>query len=197
MTSTTGHTSEFARGEPPAARGRKGFTLLELILVMLIAAVAMTIAMPSLGRFSSGRNLRDQAERILALAAYARDQAMAEGRPYRLEIDTGEGTFRLTAAGEDGTFDFLGREQGREFRLPDTLAVEWVEPPRTVPGRREGPFPPAVPEIREDNEGILFHPDGRTEPCVLRLGDRRGNSVDIVCDAPALGFRLADREADR
>ncbi|NJL31770.1 MAG: type II secretion system protein [Phycisphaerales bacterium] len=57
-----------------------GFTLLELILVMGIVALAAALAAPTLGNFARGRGLTDQARQLLAVVQYCQDQAVSQGK---------------------------------------------------------------------------------------------------------------------
>src|SRR3954451_5735592 len=75
----------------------RGFTLLELILVMAIIAIVAAITVPSFRTFAIGRNSQNTASDIIGLTNYARTQAASEGRVYRLNFDTTNGAFWLTA----------------------------------------------------------------------------------------------------
>src|SRR5579862_156578 len=74
-----------------------GFTLIELILVMLIACVVMAITAPSLRNFLYGRKTANAVSQIVSLASEARSKAIMDGRTYRLNVDTTAGTFWLDA----------------------------------------------------------------------------------------------------
>src|ERR1700733_6283915 len=78
-------------------RSSSGFTLIELILVLVIIAIIAAIVMPSVSAFSAGRSSQNTASQIVVLANYARAQAAAEGRIYRLNFDTTKQTYWLTA----------------------------------------------------------------------------------------------------
>ena len=106
MTSSTGHS---------ASRGG-GFTLLELILVLVLISTVLALAAPSLRGFAQGRKVHDAAAHMLAVARMASAQAVAEARVYRLNFDADEGAYWLTARFE-GTFEELGTEFGR-FKAP-------------------------------------------------------------------------------
>ena len=75
-------------------RGRVGFTLLELLAVLLIGALLMGIMIPNLGPLRS-RTLRQHAERIVAKADLARQRAVITGAPHRLVIDLESSTYGL------------------------------------------------------------------------------------------------------
>jgi type II secretion system protein H len=75
----------------------KGFTLLELIVVMVILATVLALAGPSLRGFFGSRQLPDTAAQILALTQFARSQAISEGIIYRLNFNTSKREYWLTA----------------------------------------------------------------------------------------------------
>jgi general secretion pathway protein H len=75
----------------------RGFTLLELLMVIvLIAAITgMTIGLLGVGR--SGRQLRDAVQSLASELRYTRTQALTTGVPQRFEMDLDKRTW--TAAG--------------------------------------------------------------------------------------------------
>jgi len=84
----------FATGKQ---RNNRGFTLIELILVMAIMIIVMGIVAPEMGNFFRGRNLDNEAERFLTLTRYGRSRAISEGAPVELWIDAKEGAYGLQA----------------------------------------------------------------------------------------------------
>src|SRR6266850_7421868 len=63
------------------------FTLMELILVMTVLAVAVWIAAPALANFFRGRTLDSEARRFLSLTRHGQSRAVAEGVPMELWLD--------------------------------------------------------------------------------------------------------------
>src|SRR3954469_14534881 len=93
------------------------FTLLELMLVLLIIAVALTFAAPKLRAWGRGRELRDAAEQFISLTRYARAQAASTGNVHRITIDSQSSTYQLTR--QDGqTFIPEGTDFGDVQKLP-------------------------------------------------------------------------------
>jgi len=157
MTLTIGRSAEAPR---PAA----GFTLLELVLVMLLVSLLMGLAAPSLRGFILGRKSADAAAQLIALAQYARNRAVSSGSNYRLNLDTAEGAYWLTVQkGVD--FQELGTEFGRRFSLPERVEATWL------------------PSQYAAHDYIEFFPDGRTEAVNLRLVDRDGQVFEIGCQS--------------
>jgi general secretion pathway protein H len=69
-----------------------GFTLIEIMLVLVIIGITLTVAIPNL--FPSDEQLtRQESERVLALLQVARDEAAFGGRVIAVRIDAGEIAF--------------------------------------------------------------------------------------------------------
>jgi type II secretion system protein H len=76
-------------------RRRRGYTLLELLLVLVIIAILGILVLPS---FTGGRDRRaveTQARTTVALARKARALASSEGRTYLLVVDRQAAQLRL------------------------------------------------------------------------------------------------------
>ncbi|MEW6237858.1 MAG: prepilin-type N-terminal cleavage/methylation domain-containing protein [Candidatus Omnitrophota bacterium] len=101
----------------------RGFTLVELIVVMTMLAVVMALAAPSLSRFSYGRKLEEEARRFLALTRYARSQAVSLSLPIEIWIDDQNGWYGLRPA---AGFEDLETEAMKpvEFHLPSYIRIE-------------------------------------------------------------------------
>src|ERR1017187_2956921 len=78
-------------------QARRGFTLIELILVMALLTIVISLTAPRLSRFFHGRTLDSEARRLLALTRSGQSRAVSEGIPMDLWVDAGQGTFGLEA----------------------------------------------------------------------------------------------------
>ena len=194
MILTTGLPRKDSGGKRRAVR-KAGFTLLELILVMMLAAIVLSLAAPSLRVFANARPIANAAAQFVTLTNYARSQAISEGRTYRLNLDPDKGLFWLTAQ-EGGLFQPLQQEFGRVFSLPEGTKTDWLTPPAgstgmTIPGLQlSGQTDTPDASGTDANTSIAFYPDGHTETSDLRLTDRRGNTLNIVCFSPTERFRV-------
>jgi len=144
---------------------------MELILVMVVMCVALAAAAPSLRGYFASRQVWDAAGQMVALARYARAQAAAGGRVYRINIDAKDGLYWLTAQTPTG-YESLPKEFGRVFSLPTGAAMSWV----------------AAEGAALEREWVSFYPDGRAEAVRLRITGRQGEKVDVVCRSPAEPF---------
>jgi prepilin-type N-terminal cleavage/methylation domain-containing protein len=150
-----------------------GFTLLELVLVMVVICTVLAMAAPSLRGFFASRGTNDAATQIVALTQLARSQAITEGRVYRLNMDVQEGTYWLTVQ-EGGAFKNIYSEFGRVFSLPRGTVAEWESPSEDVSPNR-----------------INFYPDGRTEASAIRLIGLHGDVVEVICLSPTELFQVS------
>ena len=64
-----------------------GFTLLEVVLVLAIVALASLLAAAAIGGGADGMRLRSAAKEIAAQLRFTRAQALATGEPQRFTID--------------------------------------------------------------------------------------------------------------
>lgn len=151
-----------------------GFTLLELILVMLILATVLAMAAPSLRGFFGSRQSEDAAAQILALTQFARSQAISEGVVYRLNFDTTDRVYWLTVR-TSGLYKELETEFGQVFTLPKDMIVE-------------------LEDIeREDGEVFVeFTPQGIVTAATIRLIDRAGRALEVTCPTVTESFSIVE-----
>jgi type II secretion system protein H len=152
-----------------------GFTLIELVLVLVIICTALAMAAPSMGGWSRGQKLRDAGEQFLAVARYARLSAGANSQVYRLHVDGSNGRYWLLAQ-EGQEFVALGNDFGKMFSVPDGFRI-------------------ALTDLsRQPIEFVEFSPTGRTQPASVTILSSDGESFDLVCPTPAEGFMVASAD---
>jgi type II secretion system protein H len=85
-------------------RTTRGFTLVELILVLALLVIATSLAAPALSNFVRGRALDSEARRMLALMHAGQSRAVSEGLPMMLWVDSQAGRYGLEAetSGQNG-----------------------------------------------------------------------------------------------
>jgi prepilin-type N-terminal cleavage/methylation domain-containing protein len=154
---------------------RSGFTLLELVMVMMLLCVIAAMAAPSLRGFSEGRKVTTAAAQVESLGQWARTQSITRGVGMRLNVNPSDGSYWLTSEQTGGVFGTLGEEFGRVFTMPDGVTLQWYGPTPT-----EGKIP-----------YIEFLPTGRTTAtATIRLTDTRGTIVDVACLSPGEPLRV-------
>ena len=168
------------------------------------------MAAPSLRGFFAGRQAADSATAMLSLTKLAQSQAIAQGRPYRLNIDTQGGRFFITAQ-EAGSYCQVATDMGREFRIPTgcELTVETTSSqlaPSGLPSAANQPAPtdlggrlsvamggsPAVESgVTDDGcDYIQFYPTGRHDVARVEIRDSRGDAYVVSCESATEPFRI-------
>jgi len=74
---------------------RRGFTLLEVILVVSILVILSSLVLPSLSRLQDDAKLDNSADAVRSAWTEARSHAVEEGQSYRFAITADSGTFRI------------------------------------------------------------------------------------------------------
>jgi len=165
MISTTGHSPDKARA---------GFTLFELIVVLVLIATLLGLAAPSLRGFGRGRSDADAAAGVLAMTHMARNLAATMGTVSRLNIDDETGTYWVTVQ-RAGVYEELQTDQGRHFRLADGMTV-----------RLE------LPASQEQRPYVQFTPDGRAKQATISLISRDGDIYRVYCPSATDVFRIIE-----
>jgi prepilin-type N-terminal cleavage/methylation domain-containing protein len=173
----------FTTREQSRDRTSGGFTLLELVLVMMVIAMIVALAAPSLRGFLGGSRSRDAASQIISLAQWAKARAAADSKVYRLNVD-GRSYWLTVQEGEQ--FVAVGSDFGRRFVLPDGMTVS------LVPGNTSLMKLDAATAF--DASGIAFYADGRTDTGLVRLAEPDGNVTLFAALSPVDSFRVVTPE---
>ncbi|HWE04597.1 MAG TPA: GspH/FimT family pseudopilin [Tepidisphaeraceae bacterium] len=167
----------------------RGFTLIELVFVLVIIAVIAAMVVPKMDRFARGQGVSDSADQVIALARWARTHAITRGVSFRLNFDPGKGTYWLTmqngasfenmqpnsssqtgtlglsAGGAQSTTTFadVGEEPGRVFMAPGGVSFD-----STIVQQPDGLY-------------VEFYPSGRCDPGTIVFHDSGGAQIEIGC----------------
>ena len=148
---------------------KPGFTLIELILVLVILCIAMALAAPKLSGWSRRTRLRNSAQDFMSAAKYARVNAVANGAMYRLVVDRQSGVFAVQYQVPGQDFGPVNSDYGRGIGLPEGAKIEMTGLAGQV------------------IDTIYFYPTGRVDPARVRIGSEDGE-VDLACASPAEDF---------
>lgn len=77
-----------------------GFSLLELVLVLMLLALSTLIVLPNLERKLEERTIRGSALSLAAVARDLRNRALDQGVPQRLVLNLAQNSYRGTEGGE-------------------------------------------------------------------------------------------------
>ena len=125
-------------------RAARGFTLIEMAMVLLIIAIGSALVVPMIEGGFDSREVRRAARQLAATMHYCRGEAVALGKPQELVIVQATNTIQTTG--------------GRSGVLSDRAVIEQIR----------GAFEPA-PGVAQ----ILFYPNGATTGADVSLISRR------------------------
>ena len=80
----------------------RGFTLLEIVLVVLILGILALAVAPVIGRTVGGVGIKTEALRLAEDIRYTQHAAFSEGQNFRLALDTSTGSYRVYPVGHTG-----------------------------------------------------------------------------------------------
>lgn len=121
-----------ATGTSPAGQPQRGFTLVELVVALAVAALVLGATAANYERLQQGMAYRTAVRGVLAALTGARSEAMRSGQAVVFAVDLATRSY-----GIDGR---------RAARFPDSVAVRFTLAGREVDTRGRG--------------GIRFQPDG-------------------------------------
>ena len=178
-------TSRVQAGHCPTLRSR-GFTLIELVLVMAMLLIVLAVSFPSLRGFFRGRNLDSEARRFLSLTRYAQNRAVSEGYPMILWIDAKQRTYGMQA--QTGYLDEDAKSV--EYKIDETLELEVTRPilVRATSTQRNAASSVVgnLPSIRFTPDG--FYADSSPEQIILRQDDKE--EVVIARTGNRIGYEI-------
>jgi general secretion pathway protein H len=181
---------------PPRAAPFAGFTLLEVLVVLVIIGIITAMAVVSTAVLGKDRQLDEEAQRLQAVLAQAREESMLDGRDVGVRVDRQGYDFlryngRVVEGRVVGWEPVVGDTLLRERSLPEglnaTLRLEARElelKPRAAPTEDE----PAQPQILVLASGdvvpfdLLLRRDGSDE--IRRVAGTADGTFEVHDDTP-------------
>jgi prepilin-type N-terminal cleavage/methylation domain-containing protein len=175
----------FAVSRPSSHPAARGFTLLELVVVLLMLTIILALAVPTLRGFVANSKERDAIAQLVALAQFAKARSAADAKAYRLNL---EGASYSLTVQEGEAFVPLGNDFGRTFELPAGMRVE------AMPSAQPRAGGAATGGSMANAAYVTFYPEGRTDTALFRLTDATGKATMLGCPSPAESFRVVSPE---
>lgn len=150
-----------------------GFTLLELIVVMVLIGLTATFAIPQLGGFLVADQMKTTVRRLVGLVHQTAGLARREQVPYWLTYQANEHRFVAKPEGEREPTSSETDSKTLALAVPDTVFVgelwSWFGSDRS-----------------QDEPKIRFSKEGYIEPTILYLAREDGREMSLIL-SPFLG----------
>jgi len=112
--------------------GNKGFTLLEVMLVVLIIGIITSLAVYSMTPIGPSRQAKSEAQGLMAAIDYAQQHAILSHQPYGLVINQAGYQFYAYQGLEQGQWTMA---QNKAFKEGDTVSqITLIEPKPNLDG---------------------------------------------------------------
>lgn len=132
--------------------GKKGFTFIELMLVVITIGIILGLSIPLFRRTFTDLQLENLTQSMAQLMRYAQERAIVERFPYRINFDFDKGRYWV-AVGSDAfdpnTFQRLGGRFGRVYVVPNGISIDG------------------------EDGALTFYPDGRADRGCIYLTDQK------------------------
>jgi general secretion pathway protein H len=150
-------------------RSKSGYTLIEVVMVVAVLAVASAVLVPAVGRTVDGVRVRTEVAGVVSFLRWAREQTVTRGVSHEVALDPEAGALLFRQAGG-------GRIAGVEARRQLSPLLRIASEPGRSPQR------------------IIFLPQGRSTGGSLRI-EAVGSRVYIITVDPLTG-RVATQRVD-
>ena len=161
-----------------------GFTLIEILVVIVIIGIVMSIAMLSITLAGGDSQLRDEAQRIISLVEVARDESLLQGREYGLEFMQDSYRFVEFDPLTRQWSEIIGDDTLRLRKIPEELELELYIEDRRVILKSD---PANMSSEKEDRRGIeryaphvLIYSSGDMSPFEVHFVRRIDDGVIAV-----------------
>jgi prepilin-type N-terminal cleavage/methylation domain-containing protein len=166
---------------PPPPGTARGFTLIELTIVLLIMGIAASFVIPRL-RDADSAALTSSAARLATTSRYLYEEAAFRRRPMRLNLDLDKQAYWVTVLNDD--------PDDPQFVVEDSPIARPVALPGTVKFADV-----TLPILGTVHEGLVFAqflPEGYADPLVVHLTNTRHEFATMAIEPLTGRTRVAD-----
>src|SRR4051812_17938396 len=189
-------TSKRRRGScRPGSFASAGFTLIELMLVLVLIAIMAAMIAPEMKGSMEDALLRSSARKVVDLFNLTYSRAVSLNQQHRVRLDPHNGEYRVEQQ-NNGLLDPRGFSPIHDLadfngQIDSRIAIEV----RPAPQERLNPqVPEDEPNLATVRDGINFYPDGTADGCEVVLRDRMG--VELILQLNPITASVHIREPE-
>lgn len=181
----------------------RGFTLIEILVVVVIAGIVSSIVLLSMGTIRDDRELQREVFRMASLIELAADEATLQGRDFGIEILRAGYRFIEYDPYTDRWAPIVGDEVLRQRSLPDDFEFELFVEDRRISLSDQAAGLQSDDDEHEERAGIevytphaLLLSSGDLSPFELTLLRRSDNTAMQLRVMPNGEVRIGKEDAD-
>ena len=166
----------------PGARS-SGFTLLEVLMVVLVVGILSAVVLISLNPGGPERKLGDETERLASLISLASNEAVMQNREYGVRLEPGAYGFLCLDDKSQKWRECVGDSMLKHHVLPEGLEVRALTAGRMSLPEGEAEAPDSQKEDAEKADAARLTPD------VILLSSGEASPVELeirVIEEPSL-----------
>jgi len=147
----------------------KGFSLIELMIVLILISLSVALVAPTLSRFLRTVELKGTAKKVSGILRYYRSEAVNKGRVYQVLFDSNLREIRVQSMGSTEEKDEKTEEKISKmtYLLPEGIRMKEIDIPS--------------PQYPSDFPLIEFYPNGGSNggSILLDSQDRKGYRIEV------------------
>jgi prepilin-type N-terminal cleavage/methylation domain-containing protein len=163
-----------------SSRARSGFTLIEIILVVLIIGLTTAFAIPSFVRSYQGAKLRTSARSVVMAHRYARSVAVLQQKRVQIYFYLDQGKIEVVSLAPDEPASQpspFPDEEAESLAVREELRKSLEDGVRILEFEleKEG-------QENQDSSWVNYHPNGMSDEYAIRLIDGQDKTLMIRID---------------
>jgi type II secretion system protein H len=147
----------------------KGFSLIELIIVLILFGLSASLVTPSLSRLSKTMELKGAVKKVTAILHYFRSEAVNKGKVYQVLFDTNSKEVRVQSpeVAEGKEEDEKKKSRPKTYLVPEGVMMKEIQM--------------VDPQYPVDVPAIEFYPNGGSNggSLVLDTEGRKGYKIKV------------------
>jgi type II secretion system protein H len=183
---------------PQRTIGKTGFTLVELLVVIVVIGIMTALILPEMKGTLEGELLSSTSRKLLRAMRVASNQAITSNQAHRVRFDSAREEYQIErrAPVTESESGFVPAQiSDAKGKLDSRITIEILEQEEIKDEREENELaPPDEPEEDIDLDYIQFNTDGTADKREIQLRDRMGFGISLRINPITSRVKIVDLE---
>jgi type II secretion system protein H len=184
------------RRQPTSRRGGAGFTLVELMVVIVIISIMTALMIPEMKGTFQDALLRSASRELINVFDLAGSRAVSLNQLRRVQIDEKTGRYLVEKqVSRDGQENFVPADDVPDGKgeIDARIAIEFHRP---ADAASEADAETPVSENYSSRGAVVFYPDGTADAADILLRDRAGFRLGLHINPVTARVRVMELERE-